>query len=339
MPGPQQIGIAIIGAGWAGARHAAAYRILEDRARIVALIDADEARATQRGQAWDVEHVSSDVAVALAQADVHAVDICLPHALHATVTEAALDAGKHVLVEKPLAPSIDEANRMIKAAKQSGKILMVSENVRFNAVYRRMAELIAAGAIGEPFLCRISRDHHLHTSLRERPWFFSDPTGGIMWSGGIHDIETVRMLTRDATIESVYATAARKTLPEMDADDSSVGVFRLRGGALGMLSESFSTYVPNGVRIRVEVFGPDGSLLCERDDKLVIVGPGGAHTERIEARDTFTSAIEHFLACIATGDEPVTSARAMRPGLIAIHAARESMIQGTPITIDPNVPS
>ena len=326
------IGIALIGAGWAGNRHAIGYRALPDRGRIVAVMDSRLHVAQERAQEWRAPFATDNLIAALDRPDVQAVDICLPHTLHAEVAEVALLAGKHVLVEKPFATSIPEADAMIDAAARARRILMVAENVRYDAVYLRMTELIVTGAIGAPFLCRISRDHQMHDSLRARPWFFTDPTGGIMWSGGIHDIETVRMLMGDAPIYEVYATAARKTLAEMTTDDTSVGLFRMEGGGVTILSESFSTHAPNGERIRVEVFGPDGSLMTDGDGTLTIVAPGGStRTERIPHEDTFTAEIRHFLDCVRAGDEPATAAWAMRPGLAAILAAQASMAVGAPV--------
>jgi myo-inositol 2-dehydrogenase/D-chiro-inositol 1-dehydrogenase len=329
------IGIALIGAGWAGTRHAEAYRALPDRGRIVAVVDTRAAIARARARDWGVPFATDDLAATLARPDVDAVDICLPHMLHAEVTEAALAAGKHVLVEKPFATSLAEADAMIQAAARARRFLMVAENVRYDAVYLRMAQLIAAGAIGVPFLCRICRDHHLHESLRARPWFLTDPTGGIMWSGGIHDIETVRMLMGDAPFREVYATAARGTLAEMTADDTSVGVFRMDGGGVALLSESFSTHAPHGARIRVEVFGPGGSLLTDGDGALTVVTPDGTRIEQVTMENTFTAEIRHFLDCIRVGDEPATAAWAMRPGLAAILAAQTSIALSAPITPEP----
>ena len=312
-----------------------AYRTLPDHGRIVAVMDARLATAQERAREWGVPFATDDLAAVLARPDVQAVDICLPHTLHAEVAEAALAAGKHVLVEKPFATSLPEADAMIAAAARARRILMVAENVRYDALYLRMAELIFAGAIGAPFLCRICRDHQMHDSLRARPWFFTDPTGGIMWSGGIHDIETVRMMMDDAPIQEVYATTARKTLAEMTTDDTSVGLFRLEGGGVGLLSESFSTHAPAGERIRIEVFGPEGSLLTDGDGTLTIVTPGGdTRIKRIEQEDTFTAEIRHFLDCIRAGEEPATAAWAMRPGLAAILAAQTSIAVGVPVAPD-----
>lgn len=334
---PEPIGIALIGAGWAGNRHAIGYRALPDHGRIVAVVDARRDVAETRAREWDAPFATDDLAAALALPDVQAVDICLPHALHAATAEAALAAGKHVLIEKPFATSIDEADAMIAAAARARRIAMVAENVRYDPLYLRMTELIFSGAIGAPFLCRISRDHHMHDALRDRPWFFTDPTGGIMWSGGIHDIETVRMLMGDPPFQEVYATAARKTLAEMETDDTSIGLFRMAGGGVAVLSESFSTHAPHGEHIRVEVFGPDGSLITDGDGTLTIVTPGGMRAEQIPHEDTFTLEIRHFLDCLHAGDEPATATWAMRPGLAAILAAQASMAVGAPVAPEPSL--
>ena len=334
--GESAIGVALIGAGWAGARHAAGYRALPERGRIVVVMDRQREIAEARAQEWGVPFATDDLAAALGRSDVRAVDICLPHALHAAVAEAALAAGKHVLVEKPFAISLPEADAMIAAAARVRRILMVAENVRYDAVYLRMAALIASDMIGAPFLCRIARDHHMHDSLRARPWFLTDPTGGIMWSGGIHDIETARMMLGDAPVEEVYAAAARKTLPEITTDDTSVATFRMVGGGVALLSESFSTHAPHGERIRVEVFGPDGALMTEGDGALTIVTPRETRVERIPREDTFTAEIRHFLDCIAAEDDPATAAWAMRPGVAAILAAQTSMALCTPVAPEPS---
>jgi predicted dehydrogenase len=123
----------------------------------------------------------------------------------------------------------------------------------------------------------------------------------------------------------------------MTTDDTCVGLFRMEGGSVAVLSESFSTHAPHGERIRVEVFGPDGSLLTDGDGTLTIVAPGSdTRTEHIEIEETFTTEIGHFLDCIHAGEEPATAAWAMRPGLAAILAAQASMAVGAPVVPEPS---
>jgi predicted dehydrogenase len=114
--------VAIIGCGWAGVRHAAAYA--QCGAQVTWAVDTDPARASRVQANFPAARVADDYTLALADPVLKAVDICLPHHLHAPVALAAAQAGKHILVEKPLAASLDEADQMIAAADQAGVILM-----------------------------------------------------------------------------------------------------------------------------------------------------------------------------------------------------------------------
>jgi predicted dehydrogenase len=145
---------------------------------------------------------------ALADPAVGAVAVCLPHALKALVALRALGAGKHVLCEKLLATSLEQADLMIAGAA-AGRILMVAENVWFEPPLVKLRELVAAGVIGPVSLVQIARDAWLDNSdLDERPWFRSGhkAPGGIMMSGGIHDIEMARMLAGE--ISAILAVRA-----------------------------------------------------------------------------------------------------------------------------------
>jgi predicted dehydrogenase len=303
--------------------------------RIVAVVDQHRQRAVDKANEWNAQFSTDNLAEALSYEEVTAVVIAVAHAHHAPQSMRALEADKDVLVEKPFATSLAEADAMISAADQAGRLCMVAENARYEPAYQRMARLIAEDLIGEPFLCRISRDHHMHDDLRRnRPWLLSDPTGGIMWSGGIHDIETALMLFGEVPCEQVQAMPVMKTFPEMAADDTSIGLFRFAGDRVAVLSESFSTYAPAGQRIRVEVFGALGSLATDGDASVSHVGTDESRKDlKVPFADTFRVEAQHFVDCINSGDQPVTAAARMRRGLAAIVAAYESMRTNAPVAV------
>ncbi|MGH2368497.1 MAG: Gfo/Idh/MocA family protein, partial [Chloroflexota bacterium] len=262
------LGVAMIGCGWAGQRHAPAYALAGGQLRWA--VDADRQRAEAltaalpEGRAGDVR-IGTDYRPALDDPAVQSVDICLPHHLHAEVAIAAAQAGKHVLVEKPLAATLDEADQMIAAAERAGVLLMVAENVHFNPLYLRVRDLLRDGAIGRPALIQMTREAYLRESfLKERPWFLDAhaAAGGIMMSGGIHDFETMRLLIGE--VESVYALRARQRFHEMDGDDTSVALVRFRDGTAGTLVESFlmkSLVTASGPEVHtLRVDGDLGSL-------------------------------------------------------------------------------
>jgi predicted dehydrogenase len=317
----------IVGCGWAGGQHARAMRALGERVQLRAVADVDAHLAEARARDWQAPVWTVDYRELLALEGLDAVSICLPHHLHAPVAIEAAQAGLHVLVEKPLAATLAEADAMIAAADAAKVHLMVAENVRFNATYIRASELIRSGALGDVFLARIAREHEMHDYLRQRPWFLEQPSGGIMYSGGIHDFELLRMLAGE--IEHVYGLMGRKVLPEMRGDDTSVALVGLESGAAAVIVESFSLKTPRP-GVHGSVHGSRSSLwfggsrlelyAAEQDGRQDLV-------EEIEVPpgDTFQAELAHFLDCLEGEAKPITSAREERKPLVAVLATYESI--------------
>jgi predicted dehydrogenase len=145
-----------IGAGRISDLHAVEY-LQNPRAALAAVCDADIDLARRQAARWDVpaNRVFTDFRDLLACEEIDLVEVLLPHHLHAPIAIAALRAGKHVSVQKPMALTLEDADRMIEAAKQSGRTLRVFENAIFYPPVRKAKELIDAGAIGEPLSIRI----------------------------------------------------------------------------------------------------------------------------------------------------------------------------------------
>ena len=339
--------VGIIGCGWAGEQHVRAVGELPGRATVVAAADIHEQAAKSLAQTHRIEHWTSDYRELLAERGLDAVAVCLPHHLHAPVSIEAAASGLHVLVEKPLANTLEEADRMIAASEGAGKVLMVAENVRFEAQYRRAAEIIEAGVIGAPFLFRVSREHQMHAYLYARPWFLREPSGGITYSGGVHDFELIRSLGGE--IERVYAVRAPKVLKEMSGDDTSVAIADLASGAKAVLTESFSIRTPYP-GVHGEVFGDKGSLwfygeelrlyTSDQDgqpellERIVLGGDAPREARMAHQGDTFVAEWVHFLDCL-DGIEatPITSGREGRKPLAVVLAAYRSMELGRPVSV------
>jgi predicted dehydrogenase len=286
--------------------------------------------AEAQAAAWGAPRWTTGYQKLLATGQLDAVSICLPHHLHASAVLAAAEAGLHVLVEKPLATTLAEADAMIEAAAQQGVCLMVAENVRFDATYQRVAEIVQTGALGELFLVRISREHQMHEYLRARPWFLEQPSGGILASGGIHDFELLRMVAGE--IEHVYALAPAKVFPEMVADDTSVVLAGLANGAAAVLVESFALRTPTP-GVQGAIHGAAGSLWFSGDTiqlyRNVEDGqPEAVETIAIAPTNTFHAELAHFLDCLDSGSTPITSGVEERKPLAAVLAAYESVRRG-----------
>jgi predicted dehydrogenase len=232
------IKVAIIGCGWAGTRHASS--LFKCAAAVRWAVDTNLARAQTLVGVREGTRVTTDYREALADPEVDAVDICLPHNLHAPVTVEAARAGKHVLCEKPLASNLVEADAMIAAADDAGVTLMVAENERFNPLNHKIRKLLDGGAIGKPALVQSTRECYLVRSfVEERPWFLNHQAaaGGMMMSGGVHDFETMRMLLGE--LATVQALRAPQRFLEMEGDDTCVALVRFQSGAVGTMVQSF----------------------------------------------------------------------------------------------------
>lgn len=332
-PGHWRVGI--LGCGYAGSRHAEALQALAPRATITAVADSEPDVARDQAAAWQVDEWVTDYHTLLTRDKLDAVSICLPHSLHGEAAVAAAEAGLHILVEKPLAASLAEADRMIEAAAQYHVCLMVAETIRFNATYQHVCELLQSNVLGKLSLIRIHREHQMRDYLNARPWFLHEPTGGILVSGGIHDFELVRMLAGE--IAHVYALTPNKLFDEMTADDTGVVVAGLVGGAVATLIESFAIRTPTpGVHGIVN--GAEGSLWFGGDRiELYQAAQDGYPEEvkmiRVPQVDPFEAEMRHFLDCLDNGSMPITSGVEQRKPLAAVEATYMSLTRGTRIDL------
>lgn len=334
MAGAPLRSVAVVGCGWAGERHARAFRSIG-----VGVAWAIDPSVTRRQALADATGArpAADADAALADPAVDAAVLCLPHRLHAPEAVRWLEASRHVLVEKPLATTLAEADAMIGAADRAGRVLMVAENVWFDPALLRIRELLGGGSIGAVSLVQISRDvWTTDEDLQARPWYGAGTAegGGIMMAGGVHDIEKARLLVGE--IAGVYAVRAPQRLLAMEADDTSVAVLRFVPGAVGVLVESFSARIPatasGGELHRLRIDGAAGSILHDRGGPVTVFTIDGNRREAAAERsvavdpvDTFAAEAEHFARAVATGEEPVTSGRSQRRALELVLAAHRSM--------------
>ena len=146
--------VALVGVGRIADMHYLGYSATP-MAELVAICDVDPDLLRLRADEWGIDKTYGDFDQLLGDPDVDAVDIITPHYLHAPMTIAALEAGKHVSVQKPMALTIAEADAMIAAAEQAGKLLRVIDNYRFHPPFVRAKQILESGGIGEPMSVRI----------------------------------------------------------------------------------------------------------------------------------------------------------------------------------------
>lgn len=335
--------VAVLGCGWAGICHTHAWQY--HGAQVRWAVDTQPERAA----ALTAKRVATDYHRALQDPEVAVVDICLPRNLHASVAVAAARAGKHILCEKPLAATLAQADQMIAAAQQAGVLLMVAENVRFEPLYQQIRALLDADVIGRPALIQMTRECDLTRSfLQDRRWFLDAEAaaGGIMMSGGIHDVETMRLLMGEIT--SVSALRARQRFVEMEGDDTCIALLRFADGTIGTLVESFvmkSLATASGAEVHTLRIDGDAGSMTVRDGHTIhlfserpevqLDGVVTQHDLYVPPADAFALEIAHFLSCLHTGQEPITSGRRQRRALEVVLAAYAAMASGAPVTLPP----
>jgi myo-inositol 2-dehydrogenase/D-chiro-inositol 1-dehydrogenase/scyllo-inositol 2-dehydrogenase (NAD+) len=309
-------------------------------AQLVAIVDADQALACRQADELGIPHVFESIEAALAGVDFDAVCIAAPTFTHAAIAIAAAQAGKHILCEKPMALTLDEADAMIAAAQQAGVILQMAFMRRFDPAFRAAREQIVAGAIGDPIVVRtLTRGPGLP------PRWACDPATsiGMLAEVNSHDFDTVRWLA-GSEFARIYAEAATFKAPQLKEEfpnfyDTAVVNVRLASGALGIIDGCCPAEY--GYDARAEVLGTRGVLFigelreralvrCTRGDGMVTKQFTSWPT-RFEAG--YLAEDEHFVNCVRTGEPPAVTGEDGKRALEGVLAATRSIRTGVPVAL------
>jgi UDP-N-acetyl-2-amino-2-deoxyglucuronate dehydrogenase len=274
----------ILGPGKVAYLHAAALSRIED-ARLVAVAGRNEARTRTLAAAHGAR-ADNGLDEMLAHGDIDALIVCTPHPLHAEQAIAAARAGVHVVVEKPMALTPEDCDRMIAAAAGSGVVLSVISQRRWYEAVRRVKTAIDAGQIGQPALATVdvlgwrgpeyyAMDAWRGTSAGEG--------GGVLVNQAVHQLDLVRWFMGD--VVEVDAWTANVNHPEIEVEDSAVAIVRFAGGGLATIIASNSQNP--GLYARVHVHGRNGaSIGVETDGGSIFVA--GVSSPTLARNDLWT---------------------------------------------------
>jgi UDP-N-acetyl-2-amino-2-deoxyglucuronate dehydrogenase len=256
------IGFAIVGAGMIAQYHANAIAETPG-ARLVAICRADAVRAAETETLFGVP-CEPTYAALLARHDVEAVCICTPSGLHAEHTVAAALAGKHVLVEKPMALTLTEADSMIEVCREEHVLLGVALQRRTNPSFAAAQAAVAGGALGQLVLGCVAvpylRTQDYYRSAAWRGTWRLDG-GGALMNQGIHLLDLLLWYMGDVTeVEAQMTTLVHA----IEVEDCVTATVRFTNGALG--SVAATTAAAPGYPHRVEVYGEQGGLLIAGEE-------------------------------------------------------------------------
>lgn len=327
------IRVGLIGSGRIGSSHADLISRRVPGAELAAVADAFPAAAERLSAALGVPALSPEELIA--EETIDAVVIAATTTAHAELIVAAAGAGKAVFCEKPMALSLEEADRAIAAADAAGVPLQVGFNRRFSADFAAAHEAIVAGRIGTPQLMRsLTRDPGLADPAAVPPWT-------VFLLTLIHDFDTLLWLNPGAEPVEVYAVADALVAPDYKDRgllDTAVVVIRFDNGAIATAEANFSASY--GYDVRGEVFGSAGMVSAgdTRLSSMTLHTADGRVTPTVRGdvalfSDAYTAEFVEFVDAVRERREPAVTGRDARRALSIALACIESVQSGGPVKV------
>jgi myo-inositol 2-dehydrogenase/D-chiro-inositol 1-dehydrogenase len=338
--------VGLVGSGFVTAIHADALRRVPDVVLVgVASPTPGQAAkfATERG----ISYHATDYRTLYDRKDIDLVVLGLPNDLHCEAAVLAAQAGKHVVVEKPMAPSLAQCDRMIEACDRAGVILGYAEELCFAPKYVRLKQMVDEGALGRVHLVKQSEKH----DGPHAPWFYDTwrSGGGVTFDMGCHAVEFFRWILGKPPITDVYAQMGTYVhTDKTNGDDEAILILNFAGGVVGLAEESWTK--PGGMDDRAEVFGSEGQVYADlllgnalrtysREGYGYAVEKSGATQgwsfpvfEELWNYG-FPQEMEHFVNCVRTGRTPSENGHDGRAVVEAIFALYASAGQGKRIEL------
>lgn len=357
----QRLRVGVIGAG-VGALHLAAYKQIPE-VEIVALAGLDDDRVKKVAAEYGVPQTYREYEQMLAAGNVDAVSVCLPNYLHAPVAIAALQAGKHVLVEKPLARNAAEGREIVQAARAQDKVLMISFDKRHRSDVIWIKQYIDSGAIGRVYYAKA---HWMRRQGIPRlgSWFVSKEQagGGPLVDLGVHVLDIAMYLMGEPKPLAVSANTYAEFGPrgqkgwgwggrlaqfsdenlEYEVEDLATAFIRLEGGATLLLEASWATHSSAADDFGVTLYGSEGGIemfvhnYATVDTVRLFNDTNGIATDltpKIPAGNSHLEVIRRFVSAVLHGTPAIPGPEDGLRRNEVLDAAYRSAAEGREVTI------
>ncbi len=315
----KKVRVGVVGVG-IGSLHIQGYQ-RHPHAEVVAVCDINEERAQQVAQEYGVPHVFADYQQMLEKVELNAVSVCTPNALHAPVAIAAMEAGCHILCEKPLAHNLQDAEQMLKVAQKTGVIFMMGMNNRFRGDSQTLKRHIDAGDLGDIYYAKCGW-------LRRNGipgfggWFTTKSMsgGGPLIDIGVHVLDLTWWLMGCPEPEAVFGATFAKFGPygrgqggwgtpqkggTFDVEDLATALIRFENGAVCQMDASWASYIERDV-FYSQVMGTKGGATLEPlrifTDRHGVPEDFVPHAPHIHGH---LAEVEHFVDCIVKRKQPI----------------------------------
>ena len=334
--------IGVIGVGLLGERHARFWAQQPD-VELVGVADARLERAEEVARKWQVSGAFASADALLENTRPDAVSIATPDFAHRQPVVASLQAGAHVLVEKPLSLSTPDARAMLTASERSGKLLMVNHSMRWIPYFASLKRSIASGELGDVIAAHSFKADTIYV-----------PTGMLAWAGQstpayfltAHDLDLVRWFVDDE-VDEVYAQSVSRVLAARGVSTPDVvqASVRFRSGAIASFEASW--ILPNTFPALTDsymhVLGSRGSVYIDRgrealevftEDQVKYPKLSTVYEHQGRIYGSFRHALEHFTDGVRTGAEPLTSGARVYGVVAALEAIHRSLETHQPVRVE-----
>lgn len=337
-----KVRFALVGCGMIANFHATAVSQIPD-AQLTGAFDEHQPSAQQFAAAWNVQLFPTLEALCASE-EVDAVCICTPSGLHTAQAIQVMEAGKHLVVEKPMSLSLADADRLIATAERTGVKVCVISQFRFSDAVQEIRRALDAGAFGRIVSGSLSmkyfRSQEYYASGSWRGTWAMDG-GGCLMNQGIHGVDVFRSLM--GPVKSLTALTRTQTR-QVEVEDSAVAILEFENGAVGTLEGSTTCYP--GYPRRIEICGDQGSVVLEEDSILrwdlpiPCALPVGRQATDVAASDPkainvkgHVKQIGNLVDAILRGAPLMADAASGRPPLEIILAIYESSRTGRPVDL------
>lgn len=333
----EKLGVGIIGCGWVAEEHIKAFE-KDERSEVRALVSRNKANAKRYQDRYGLNcSIETDYQKMLKQKDVNIVAICTPNDLHAEQTIAAAEAGKHVLIEKPIALTLEDVRRQQEAIKKNNVKSLVSFVLHWNPLLMTIDQLIENGVFGDIFMVEVDYLHRIWVSPQEHWHGSPEKSGSALLLAGCHAIDALRWFARSEP-EEVSAYQVKTENPIEYPGTISVNV-KFENGKIGRTTTTFDAKMP--YRFNIGVYGTDAvirnnqffapKLFAGQDNFLEIpcVLPDSGDV----SNHPFNGEISHLLDCIIEDKKPFPDVDDAAKTHLMCFAADISAQEGRPVKI------
>ena len=342
------INIGVIGCGKiAQVRHLPEYDS-HPLVRISGVFDAEKSRAGEIAEKYHTKAYASYEDM-LKDDNVDAVSVCTANNSHCEVTVKALEAGKHVLCEKPMAVTYEECKRMVETARRTERFLMVGHNQRLTKTHKKAKELVEKGEIGKVITFKSTFGHSGPENWavdKNNIWFFNKAAAsfGAMADLGVHKTDLIQFLLSERIKEVVAVTG---TLDKKDnqgnaigVDDNAICIYKMESGIIGNVNVSWSYYgdednstVLYGTEGCMKIYdNPDYSIVVEKKDGQKIYY--AIDKIQTNGQQSKSGVIDCWISCLEKKIPPEISGEEAFYAMKAVFAALESARTGHSVLVD-----